>query len=101
MLPNTLNTDLSFLCSSITSDSVASIDVGPTILAAPPDIQASYSRFSQQESFTSLLLPHWMIQFKSQTNTGLESLRLIQIALVPALYQRRAIGYPDHFVFGT
>jgi hypothetical protein len=103
MLPDTRRTDLPFLCSSVTPDSVVCFDVGTTgvMTGGDPITLGSYCCLSLQSFLASLAVPHWMTEFKRQEKAGLAALRQLQIALVPVLYQRRALGYPDHFVFGT
>ncbi|KDN37447.1 hypothetical protein RSAG8_10182, partial [Rhizoctonia solani AG-8 WAC10335] len=43
---------------------------------------------------------HWVTEYKRDHNK-LDSQRQVSEGLVSALYQRRAYGFPDHFVFGT
>ncbi|KEP45010.1 hypothetical protein V565_330760 [Rhizoctonia solani 123E] len=44
--------------------------------------------------------PHWVTEYKRDRNE-LDSKRQVAEGLVSGLYQRRAYGFPDHFVFGS
>ncbi|EUC60788.1 hypothetical protein RSOL_365300 [Rhizoctonia solani AG-3 Rhs1AP] len=44
--------------------------------------------------------PHWVTEYK-RDHDRLDSRRQVTEGLVSALYQRRAFGFPNHFVFGT
>ncbi|CAE6465357.1 unnamed protein product [Rhizoctonia solani] len=43
---------------------------------------------------------HWVTEYQ-RDNDKLDSQRQVAEGLVSALYQRRAYGFPNHFVFGT
>ncbi|CUA78003.1 hypothetical protein RSOLAG22IIIB_12970 [Rhizoctonia solani] len=43
---------------------------------------------------------HWVTEFKRDLSEVASKRRVVE-GLVSALYQRRALGFPNHFVFGT
>lgn len=99
LLPNTLASDLKLLCSTATLHSVSCIDVGSEVLGRISSrVHPTYSCFAKAP--ISLLLPHCLGGFKALAIEGSVSERQVLIGMVSALYQRRALGFPGHFVFG-
>ncbi|KEP49714.1 hypothetical protein V565_094740, partial [Rhizoctonia solani 123E] len=64
--------------------------------------RAALSCFPSTDSLTShhIYILHWVTEYKRDQDQ-LNSKRQVAEGLVSALYQRRAYGFPDHFVFGT
>ncbi|KEP55626.1 hypothetical protein V565_002400 [Rhizoctonia solani 123E] len=70
---------------------VASADLKPALSCFPRSLSSSPEcRF----------IPHWVTEFKPHHSEP-ASRRQVVKGLVSALYQRRALGFPNHFVFGT
>ncbi|EUC57879.1 hypothetical protein RSOL_232790, partial [Rhizoctonia solani AG-3 Rhs1AP] len=57
-------------------------------------------RTNQTNEIYHRFAPHWVTEYKRDRNE-LDSKRQVAEGLVSALYQRRAYGFPDHFVFGS
>ncbi|KAF8600398.1 hypothetical protein BDV93DRAFT_559375 [Ceratobasidium sp. AG-I] len=95
-LPDTrnTNTNLPFLCATTTPDSVSCIRLKRTILLLLP----IYSSFPKPIS--TPLLPHCIAEYQAPGIAGDISIRQVQLGMVSALYQRRAMGLLKHFVFG-
>ncbi|KAG9102643.1 hypothetical protein FRC06_001558 [Ceratobasidium sp. 370] len=87
-------------CLSVTPDSAFCIDAGPELLTHSGRTLRAFSSLANQQQIDSFLLPHLLNGFKSPTTAGPPALRQLQIAMVSALYQRRALRHPEHFVFG-
>ncbi|CAE6485202.1 unnamed protein product, partial [Rhizoctonia solani] len=66
------------------------------------DFQSAEHVIYRTDSLTShhIYILHWVTEYKRDQDQ-LDSKRQVAEGLVSALYQRRAYGFPDHFVFGT
>ncbi|KDN39877.1 hypothetical protein RSAG8_08528, partial [Rhizoctonia solani AG-8 WAC10335] len=75
---------------------------GPGALFALPDLKPSLSCFPRFGSAppNCNYVPHWVTEFKRH-HSEQASKRQVVKGLVSALYQRRALGFPNHLVFGT
>ncbi|KAF8597967.1 hypothetical protein BDV93DRAFT_527033, partial [Ceratobasidium sp. AG-I] len=93
-LPDTRNTSLPFLCVTTTSDSVSCIQLERSLELFQP----MYSSFSKR--ILTPVLPHCIAEFNMPMVELEVSIRQVQLGMVSALYQRRALGYPRQFVFG-
>ncbi|KAG9080389.1 Fungalysin/Thermolysin Extracellular metalloproteinase 5, partial [Ceratobasidium sp. 370] len=87
-------------CSSVTPDSAFFITAGDALLRRPPELLRDFSSLAEQERFKTLFVPHLLTGYKSPATAGIPALRQLKIAMVSALYQRRALRHPEHFVFG-
>ncbi|KEP46459.1 hypothetical protein V565_197860 [Rhizoctonia solani 123E] len=65
------------------------------IIAPPVAARAALSTTADHR-----FAPHWVTEYKRDCNE-LDSKHQVAEGLVSALYQRRAYGFPDHFVFGS
>ncbi|KAF8602045.1 hypothetical protein BDV93DRAFT_524261 [Ceratobasidium sp. AG-I] len=98
-LPSTVGADFPSLCSTTIADSVTCISLGLEPLAAISyDTRSIYSCFPTATSV--LLLPHCIIDVKTPEIDEVVSDRQVLFGMVSALYQRRALGFPQQFVFG-
>ncbi|KAG9102756.1 hypothetical protein FRC06_001208 [Ceratobasidium sp. 370] len=86
-------------CTSVTPDSAFCISAGDDI-EAPVDTRRAFSSLANQGRVASLLLPHLLTEFESPETAGPPAMRQLILAMVSALYQRRALRQTEHFVFG-
>ncbi|CAE6368986.1 unnamed protein product [Rhizoctonia solani] len=70
----------------------------PGIAAAETSILTALSCLSTGMDFDYAL--HWVTEYKRHHNELASKGQVVE-GLVSALYQRRALGFPNHFVFGT
>ncbi|EUC61505.1 hypothetical protein RSOL_396330 [Rhizoctonia solani AG-3 Rhs1AP] len=84
-------------------DACAFIVLPPSIQTVQPKSWAALSCFPSSASTSGLdhcYALHWVTEFKRDGNEALSKCQVVE-GLVSALYQRRAFGCPNHFVFGT
>ncbi|CAE7069960.1 unnamed protein product [Rhizoctonia solani] len=87
--------------SYVKPDACAFIPVPKDIPIVPPQAKSGLSCFfPTQSSPGHKYLLHWVTEFKSRGHTANSRHQVVE-GLVSALYQRRAFGFPNHFVFGT
>ncbi|KAG8699706.1 hypothetical protein FRC11_013543, partial [Ceratobasidium sp. 423] len=69
---------------------------------ASPDLRPALSCFPRVASIDPdcRYVLHWVTEFKRGGQENLSKQQVVE-GLVTALYQRRALGFPNHFVFGT
>lgn len=97
--PLLYQTPFPFLCSTTTADSLACIHVGHKIFSMTcASLLHIYSCFPKPT--TSLVLPHCIVDFQGPGIPLALSDHQVQLGMVSALYQRRALGFPHQFVFG-
>ncbi|KAG8701418.1 hypothetical protein FRC11_012186, partial [Ceratobasidium sp. 423] len=72
------------------------------ILKTPTDLKSALSCFPRVGSKDPdcRFILHWVTGFKRGGQEKLSKQQVVE-GLVTALYQRRALGFPNHFVFGT
>jgi hypothetical protein len=91
------------------NSSVADTTVGSTVFFTDlqferysllvPDLQRALSCTAKVP--TGLQILHWVTEYRTANVPDDQVLRQTVMAMVPGLYQRRALGFPDHFVFGS
>ncbi|CAE6419537.1 unnamed protein product [Rhizoctonia solani] len=84
-------------------DGCAYIPIPDTLRRSVPNVfRPALSCFARSEDSVPecRYAPHWVTEFKRDLGTPASQGQVVE-GLVSALYQRRALGFPNHLVFGT